>query len=386
MNQKLINQSKKEYQGKVKLGKQVHDYYEKKLGELKVKGFTRITPYLESYLSEPEKLLTRKIIFAHLDFEPFTTPIVQREEFVVVSGLNPSSSLHLGHKLMFDILLFLQKLGATVYIPITNDESYLDGKVKSLSESRKIAYETIIPSIIAFGFDPKKTKLFVLSDYPDIYNFAINLSRLVTSRYVGTIFGKEALDNSGKAFYRSAVQLAQILLPQLPEFGGAKNTLIPVGIDQHPYILLARDVAKKAKFIPPSEIIFQFQNSLLNPLEKMSGSKPRTAIFLTDTEDEIREKINRAYTGSVSALEVHKQLGGIPEACSVFSLLNFHHPSDKFVNKVNEDYKAGRITMTELKKITADFVVKLVKDHQKKVEKVKNIEDFLLRVPLKSFL
>jgi tryptophanyl-tRNA synthetase len=386
MNQQLIKQSKIEYQGKVKLGKDIHDYYERKLAELNIKGFSRITSYLESFLSEPERLLNRKIIFAHLDFEVFSTLIAQKKEFTVVSGLNPSSPLHLGHKVMFDILLFLQKLGANVFIPITNDESYLDGKVKSLAESRKIAYEVIIPSIIAFGFDPKKTKFFVDSDYPDLYNFAIHLSKQVTNKYVGTVFGDEALDNSGKAFYRSAVQLAQILLPQLPEFGGNKNTLIPVGIDQHPYILLARDVAKRTGFVPPSEIIFQFQNSLLNPLEKMSGSKAKTAIYLTDTEEEIRKKINSAYTGSVSVLEVHKKLGGIPEACSVFSLLYFHHPDDKFVNNIYEEYKNGKITMTELKKITTDFVIKMVKDHQAKVKKVKNIDKYLLKTPLKSFL
>jgi len=386
MNQQLIDQSKTEYREKVKLGKEVHDYYERKLKELNIQGFSRITAYLDSFLSEPERLISRKIIFAHLGFEPFASLIAEKKEFAVVSGLNPSSPLHLGHKLMFDILLFLQNLGATVYIPITNDESYLDGKVKSLAESRRIAYEVIIPSIIAFGFDPKKTKIFVLSDYPDIYNFAIDLSKQVTNKYVGTVFGDEALDNSGKAFYRSAVQLAQILLPQLPEFGGIKNTLIPVGIDQHPYILLARDVAKRTGFIQPSEIIFQFQNSLLNPLEKMSGSKPKTAIYLTDTETDIREKINKAYTGSVSVLDVHRELGGVPEACSVFSLLNFHHPDDNFVKEIYEEYKSGKITMSELKKITADFIVSMVKEHQVKVKQVKNTRDYTLKKPLKSFL
>jgi hypothetical protein len=53
-------------------------------------------------------------------------------------------------------------------------------------------------------------------------------------------------------FYRAAVQIAQILLPQYDEFGGPKPTIIPVGIDQHPYILLARDIAEKKGFIPPT--------------------------------------------------------------------------------------------------------------------------------------
>lgn len=165
-----------------------------------------------------------------------------------------------------------------------------------------------------------------------------------------------------------------------------KQTLIPVGIDQHPYILLARDVAKKMKFIPPSELVFKFQNSLLDPFEKMSGSKPKTAIYLTDSPEDIRDKIQKAFTGSVSVLDVHKKLGGIPEACSVFSLLYFHHPDNQFVNDIFYRYKRGDINMDTLKKITGDFIVEIVDKHKKAKEKVRNIDEFLINKPLRSFL
>ncbi|MCJ7740082.1 tryptophan--tRNA ligase [Candidatus Microgenomates bacterium] len=386
MKNQYQKQANREYQEKQKLAESISRYYRDKLRELNLKDFSRIKAYLESYLPEGNPLISREIIFAHLDFEPFTSFLAEDKEFTVVSGLNPSSPLHLGHKVLFDLLLFLQKLGANIYIPVTNDESYLDGKVASLSESRRIAYEEIIPSIIAFGFNPKKTKIFVLSDYPDIYNFAVQISKYVTNRYVSAIFGEGALDNSGKAFYRSAIQLAQILLPQLAEFGGVKQSLIPVGIDQHPYILLARDVAKKMKFIPPSELVFKFQNSLLNPFEKMSGSKPKTAIYLTDSPEDIRSKIQKAYTGSVSILDAHKRLGGIPEACSVFSLLYFHHPDNQYVDTIYCRYKKGDIRMDELKKITSDFIIEIVEKHKKAKEKVGNIDEFLLNKPLRSFL
>src|SRR3989344_2551289 len=166
MNNDYINQAKKEYQEKLKLGKSIDAYYDKKLEELNLNSFKRIGSYLDEFLPEKNIHMSRDIIFAHLGFEPFTTQIAEGKPFTVVSGLNPSSPLHLGHKVLFDLLLSLQKLGADIFIPITNDESYIDGKVKSLAESRKIAYEEIIPSLIAFGFDPAKTKIFVCSDYP----------------------------------------------------------------------------------------------------------------------------------------------------------------------------------------------------------------------------
>lgn len=386
MTSQQLQHAENEYREKRVLGEKIQNYFQEKTRDLALKNFSRIKTYLEAFSPNLHHLIARDIVFAHLDFEPFTSSIAKGEEFTVVSGLNPSSPLHFGHKVLFDLLLFLQKLGATIYIPITNDESYVDGKVTSLAESRRIAYEHIIPSIVAFDFDPKKTKIFVLSDYPDMYNYAMNISKYVTNKYVSTVFGDEALDNSGKAFYRSAVQLSQILLPQLKEFGGVKNTLIPIGIDQHPYILMARDVAKKMNIIPPSEIIFKFQNSLLDPFEKMSGSKPKTAIFLTDTPEEIENKIKKAFTGSVSMLDVHKKLGGTPEACSVFSLLFFHHPDNEFVSDIYAKYKNGKIDMEELKDITINFVKGLILEHQIRTKKVQNVQEFLLNKPLRSFL
>lgn len=383
MKPKIDKQIQCEYDQKLALGRQISDYYQSKIQDLHLRDFSRMKKYLEAFVPDVHHLIQRDIICGHLDFEPFSTPIANKQPFAVISGLNPSSPLHLGHKVLFDLLLYLQKLGADIFIPITNDESYVDGKVASLAESRRIAYEEIIPSIIAFGFDPHKTKIYVMSDYSEVYNFAIKISRFVTNKYVETVFGDGALDNSGKAFYRSAVQLAQILLPQLEEFGGTRRTLIPVGIDQHPYLLIARDIAKKMGYIPPSEMIFKFQGSLLNPFEKMSGSKPKTAIYLSDTEEIIRKKINSAYTGAVSSLDAHKALGGIPEACSVFSLLRFHCTDEELVKKIYKDYEHGLIAMTELKTITADFVVKMIQEHKTKISEVNNIDDFLLKRPLK---
>ncbi len=375
-----------EYEEKVQLGQSIQRYYTDKISELNLSGFDRIKAYLNETSLGQSRFISRDIIFAHKDFEPFTSFLARGESFTIISGLNPSSPLHLGHKVLFDMLLYLQKLGADIYIPITNDESYLDGKTSSLAESRRIAYEEIIPNIIAFGFNPKKTHIFVMSDYPDVYNLAIHISKHVTNNLTTQVFGEKALDNSGKAFYRSAVQLAQILLPQLPEFGGPRPTLIPVGIDQHPYVLLARDAAKKAGFMPPAELIFKFQNSLPNPLEKLSGSQPKTAIYLNDSDEVIRRKIQGAFTGAVSSLESHREVGGVPEACSVFSLLNFHHSDDRFVADLYKQYTTGEITTQELKKITAEFIVAAITEHREKTAQVSNVSDFLLDKPLNSFL
>ncbi len=348
-----------EYNQKRRIAQKLRRYYKKEAQKNGLSSIDRVKSYLpDAYMF---RALRRGFAFAHLGIEPIVECIVRKKPFTVVSGLNPSSPLHLGHKALFDVLVDLQRLGADVQIPLTNDESYVDGKAASIEDSKRIAVEQILPDIAAFGFAPGKTKIYVLTETPIIYRFAMSISRLVIYDMVKAVFGKESLVNVGQIFYRGVVQLAQILLPQLPEFGGPKPTLIPVGIDQHPYVLLARDVAKKLGMVPPSELVISFQPSLLDPEQKMSGSKPNTAIYLSDTEEEIRKKISKAYTGAVSLLDDHRKFGGIPEICPVFALLLNHHPDDVFVEKIREEYASGRMTTSELKKITADFVVNLIK-------------------------
>lgn len=378
--------AKKEYQSKLKLKQKIERYYKNQAVKNGLKSLDKIQAYLPSEYKLQQ--MRRGIAFAHLDLEIILELMASKKEFTVISGLNPSSSLHLGHKSLFDLLVGLQQLGGRVFIPVTNDESYVERKAVSLAESRKQSYESVIPDIIALGLKPSKTHIFVDSDYPDLYNFAMHLSKYITIKEVEAAFGEKSLQNPGQVFYRSVVQMAQILLPQLPEFGGPKPTLIPVGIDQHPYVLLARDVAKKLKLVPPSELVIKLQQSLQDPQQKMSGSKPKTALYLTDNRRQIKEKIKKAYTGSVSSLDIHQQMGGLPEICSVFSLLNTYSPTDGLVKEVYDNYKNGSLRTDKLKNIVYNQVLKEITNHQRKRSQVtKNkIKRFLLKKPLRSFL
>lgn len=379
-----LAKAQKEYMEKILLKKKMDTFFIKESSKNGLANLERIKKYLpESLLF---KHLKRDIVIAQLDFERILSEISETGKFTVVSGLNPSSGLHYGHKILFDLLLELQNIGADIYIPITNDETYLDGKSESLGKSKETALKEIIPTIISFGFNPKTTHIFIDTEYQDIYKLAIRISKYVSMQELYKLFGDEALSNPGKVFYRGCVQLAQILLPQMPEFGGPKTTLIPVGIDQHPYILLARDVAKKIGLIPPSELVIKFQPSLKSPETKMSKSDPSSAIFLSDSGNEINTKIQKAFTGSVSTKLGHNEFGGIPEICTVFSLLNNQCQDDTLVLKTYSDYKDGKLLTTDLKKIVAKLITSINNDLHKKVRLVTNddIKSFVLKKHLKS--
>jgi tryptophanyl-tRNA synthetase len=69
------------------------------------------------------RAMRRGLVVAQMGYGDILALIAQHKPFTVVSGLNPSSQLHLGHKVLFDMLLELQQMGGELYIPLTDDES-----------------------------------------------------------------------------------------------------------------------------------------------------------------------------------------------------------------------------------------------------------------------
>ena len=343
-----------EYQEKLAIKNRLEKYYQEQSTKNGLSSVEKIVAYTP--LKFQPLAMRRGLIIAHMGYEEILTMIAKKKKFTVVSGLNPSSQLHLGHKVLFDMLLELQQLGGELFIPLSDDESYADGKIEKLEEGAKNAKEKIIPVLQRMGFSSQKTHYLIDTEQKYLYRFAIEISRYVSMAELSHLFGEEALNNPGQVFYRGCVQLAAILAPQLPINGGPRHTLIPVGIDQHPYLLLARDVAKKMRMTPPSELVLRFFPSLMNPEKKMSKSNPEGALFLDDTPEIIKRKINKAFTGAVSSLEDHKQLGGIPEACSVFALQQAFNQSDTEIKDLYDRYIKGELMMSELKKTTSELI------------------------------
>ena len=135
-----------------------------------------------SKLSETPDFYTfnNSLMASHRDFDKFFSALKKQEKCAILSGVNASGTLHLGHKAVFDTNLFFQKkYKIPVYIPISDDESYVAGKVKdqkqALKNSKRLAKE-----LIAYGFEPKNTFFIIDQIYTNIYNLAIKLSIYLT--------------------------------------------------------------------------------------------------------------------------------------------------------------------------------------------------------------
>ena len=346
-------------------------------GAMKEFGIDHIESYLHKMKDLPV-IFRRGIVFGHRDFGSIFDAIQHKKKFVVLTGVNPSSHLHLGHLMFLQQAKFFQERGAEVFIPISNDETYVFKKTHDLEKATRLAMESIIPDIIALGFDKKKTKIFISTQTSKVYELAIKLSTKATFSTIKAIFGFTNETNPGQIFY-SVVQGAHILFPQIEEFGGPRPTVVPVGIDQDPYMRLVRDVADKLGFVKPSSTYNKFLICLHGG--KMSSSLPHSCIFLNDKPEATRNKIMKAFSGGAATLKEHKEKGGNPDidvACQY--LYYFFEESDKKIKEIFENYRNGSLTTGEAKNCLADKVEKFLKQHHKRKERAKkSVEKFLLK-------
>ncbi len=316
------------------------------------------------------------LIASHRDFDKFFSALKKHEKCAIVSGLNASGTLHLGHKAVFDINLFFQKkYNVPIFIPISDDESYVTGKIKTqeqaLENSKKLAKE-----LIAYGFDSKKTFFIIDQIYTNIYNLAIKLSKKVNYSEIKAVYGYKPEENIGLHFY-PAVQSAHILFPQ--EKHKIKNILVPIGPDEDAHIRISRDIASRAGYNKPAILHTNFLPGIDG--KKMSTSKPNTAIFLNDDEKTIRKKINKAFSGGQKTIKEHKKLGGNPDVDVSFIYLEKLFLTKQEAEKLKNQYKKGKILSGEMKKLFADKAVEFIKQFQSNLKKTsqKDVDNAVLR-------
>ena len=208
--------------------------------------------------------------------------------------------------LPFIFTKYLQEIfNVPFIIQITDDEKYFYKDGDTLEEFTQMAYENI-KDILALGFDPEKTFIFIDSQYMGtMYPNVVRFQRHINMSTLKAIFGLEFADNCGRAAY-PAVQAAPCLSSSFPHIFGKKNIpcLIPCGIDQDPYFRMTRDVCAKIKAPKPAGLYSKFFPALQGFAGKMSASIPNTGIFMTDTPKEIENKIKKhAFSGGKATKE-----------------------------------------------------------------------------------
>src|SRR3954449_9071269 len=240
----------------------------------------------------------------------------------VVSGIQPTGDLHLGNL-----------LGAIVRWVRMQDEAqclFFLADLHALTvdvEPAKLAASVreMAAALIASGIDPAKSIIFRQSAIPAHSELAWILQGTARWGWLNRMTqwkdkaGQNKDGSSAGLFTYPVLQAADILL--------YNATHVPVGEDQKQHIELTRDIALKFNndfdvelFVPPEPYIGGGAAARIMSLRdgraKMSKSDPSemSRIHLTDSDDEIAQKIRKPKTDAEPLPDDEAALESRPEA------------------------------------------------------------------------
>ena len=222
----------------------------------------------------------------------------------VVSGIQPTGDLHLGNLLgailrwvrmqdEAECLFFLADLHAlTVYV----EPEVLSANIREMAAA-----------LIASGIDPEKSILFRQSAVPAHAELTWILQGTARMGWLNRM--TQFKEKSGKNREGASIGLFTYPVLQAADILLYRATHVPVGEDQKQHIELTRDIALKFNtdfdvdlFVPPDPFIgggtAARVMSLRDGRSKMSKSDPSemSRIHLTDSDDEITQKVRKAKT------------------------------------------------------------------------------------------
>ena len=276
-----------------------------------------------------------------------TTSQSKQNEKRIFSGIQPTGNLHLGN------YLGAIKNWVKLQADFSSIFSIVDLHAITVpQEPLKLRASTheVTAAIIASGIDINKSILFNQSSVKEhaelawIFNCVCRIGWLNRMTQFKEKAGKNR-ENATVGLYSYPVLMAADILLY-------KATHVPVGDDQKQHIELARDIASSFNnmftldnennfFNLPEPQIFGPATrvmSLRDGTKKMSKSDPSDAsrINLTDTKEEISNKIKKAKTDPNPLPETVDELKKRPEA---FNLLNIYSSlSNQTLDKTVENF------------------------------------------------
>ncbi len=248
-------------------------------GVADVKDYTRlftdfgISPFkqLLDGIEKPHLYMRRGIIVGHRGYEEVLRAMNERSKFAVMSGFMPSGRIHLGGKMVMDEIIWHQRMGGDAFACIADMESH-SVRGTSWKKCKEIGLNEYILSLVALGFDVEKGHIYFQSENKKLSDLAFELGKEVNFSEISAIYGFPG-DVNISHMISVVMQNADILQPQLLEYGGPKPAVIPVGVDQDPHIRLTRDIASRMRMFRVEKRLDKDQKPYISIREKKAGRK-----------------------------------------------------------------------------------------------------------------
>jgi len=274
----------------------------------------------------------------------------------VLSGIQPSGSLHLGNYLgmMKPMLEYMDR--STLFVFIVNFHA-----LTSVTDGEKLAKGTLdaAADFLALGLDPDRCIFWVQSDVPEVVELTWILTCITPMGLLERCHSYKdkiarGISPNHGLFAYPVLMAADILLYQ--------SNIIPVGKDQKQHVEVTRDIALKFNnmygetfVIPEPEINYEVATVPGIDGQKMSKSYDNTIEIFLD-EKTLKKKVMSIKTDSTPVEEPKN-----PETCNLFQIYRHFAPPDR-VEEVLRLYKEGGAAYGTIKMELVDILWDFFKD------------------------
>ena len=275
-----------------------------------------------------------------------------------LTGIKPTGKIHLGHYFSIIVpLLNMQEKGRDIFVLIADLHSITDKKMREKPEELRENTEELILSLVSFGLDPKKVKIYKQSEFEHFTLLKWVFDCLTTLPYVKRTHAFKELESKGGivdigTMTYPILQASDILLPDAE--------VVIIGKDQEQHLEISRDIARSfnntygAFFKEPKAEILMENTVPGTDGRKMSKSY-KNVINIFDSEEEIRKQISKIVTDSSSIGDKKTTDENI-----IYKLYSLFNPT--MLNEVKDKLESGSMSYKELKDTLADEVLSHFKE------------------------
>jgi len=308
----------------------------------------------------------------------------------IFSGVQPTGNLHLGNY-----------LGAIKnFVELNNDNEnecifcVVDLHAITVSQDPKKLRDNIretVATFIASGIDPNKSIIFNQSQVSAHAEVSWILSCIARIGWLNRM--TQFKEKAGKDKEKASIGLYSYPVLMAADILLYDATHVPVGDDQKQHLELCRDIAQKFNndfsvddfFKIPEPLIqkeFSRIMSLKNGLKKMSKSElsDLSRINLTDTKDEMINKIKKAKTDTLPLPSNIKEIEKRPEARNLIGI----YSSLSGLTQEETIKKFAEKNFSEFKENLSQLIVDKIEPISIEIKKLLNEKSFLDKILLEG--
>jgi len=278
---------------------------------------------------------------------------MQEHQKRILTGDRPTGRLHLGHYVgslknrvelqnHYDTFILI----ADLHMLTTRPDAEAIASVNENARMMALDY-------LACGIDPQKSKIYLQSAIPEIYELNLIFEMLVSVNRLARLPSLKDMVSASKMSEDSMpfgllgypiLQAADILLPMA--------TLVPVGKDNEAHLEITREIARR--FNHNYGEVFPEPESMIGDIPTLMGTDGSgkmsksldNCIYLSDDENTVRKKVRSMYT---DPNRIRADVPGNVENNPVFQYLDAFCKDSSLVETLKIRYREGRVGDGEVK-------------------------------------